>query len=298
MTRNLDSYDFAHAALELYRFFWSELCDWYLEIVKPRLYEGEAEAAQTLLWVLEQTLALAHPMAPFVTEEIYALPARGGRRGGPADARRPPVSARSTARSVDEAAEREVEASIELTRSVRRWRDLVGVAPSSVLRARVADEDGEPPHELVARLARLSFDGAEGEALASFGRVEILSSEEVDAAQVRRRIAERRETLRGEVERAERKLDNQGFVSNAPAEVVEAEREKLTAYRAELEELELALTAEPIATPRPIWSRWSRSAGASGWSGSGGWSRCWECRSTASPRSTSSAPTASRRWRR
>jgi valyl-tRNA synthetase len=60
----------------------------------------------------------------------------------------------------------------------------------------------------------------------------------VDAAQVRRRIAERRETLRAEVERAERKLSNQGFVSNAPAEVVEAEREKLTTYRAELEELE------------------------------------------------------------
>ena len=82
------------------------------------------------------------------------------------------------------------------------------------------------------------LDAAEGEALASFGQLEILPSEEVDAAQVRRRIAERRETLRGEVERAERKLSNQGFVSNAPAEVVEAEREKLTTYRAELEELE------------------------------------------------------------
>jgi valyl-tRNA synthetase len=139
---------------------------------------------------------------------------------------------------LDVAAERQVEASIELTRSVRRWRDLVGVAPGSVLPARVADEDGEPPHELVARLARLSFDAAEGEALASFGQLEILPSEEVDATQVGRRIAERRETLRGEVERAERKLSNEGFVSSAPAEVVEAEREKLTTYRAELEELE------------------------------------------------------------
>ena len=79
VTRNLDSYDFAHAALELYRFFWSELCDWYLEIVKPRLYEGEAEAAQTLVWILEQTLTLAHPMVPFVTEEIYRT---CGRRPG------------------------------------------------------------------------------------------------------------------------------------------------------------------------------------------------------------------------
>ena len=74
--------------------------------------------------------------------------------------------------------------------------------------------------------------------VASFGQLEILPSEEVDAVQVRRRVAERRETLRSEVVRAEGKLSNQGFVSNAPADVVEAEREKLAAYRAELEELD------------------------------------------------------------
>ena len=237
VTASLDSYDFAHAALDLYRFFWSELCDWYLEIVKPRLYEGEAEAAAVLLWVLERTLALAHPMTPFVTEEIYGY-MRSVASGGRPEMLVAHAFPEANESLLDEEAEREVEASIELTRNVRRWRDLVGVAPASVLPARVANEGGEPPHELVARLARLSFDGAEGEALASFGRVEILSSEEVDAAEVRRRIAERRETLRGEVDRAERKLENQGFVSNAPAEVVEAERRKLTSYRVELEELE------------------------------------------------------------
>jgi valyl-tRNA synthetase len=237
VTHNLDSYDFAHAALELYRFFWSELCDWYLEIVKPRLYENDPEVAATLLWILEQTLALAHPMAPFVTEEIYTyLRAAAGAEGPQMLVVHPFPEVDGAL--LDEAAEREVEASIELTRSVRRWRDLVGVAPGSVLPARVDAQGGEPPHELVARLARLSFDGAEGEALASFGQIEILPSEQVDAAQVRRRIADRREKLRGEVERAERKLGNQGFVSNAPTEVVEAEREKLTSYRAELEELE------------------------------------------------------------
>jgi len=237
VTRYLVSYDFAHAALELYRFFWSELCDWHLEIVKPRLYDGEPEAAATLLWVLEQTLALAHPMAPFVTEEIYTyLRATAGAEEPQMLVVHPFPEVDGTLR--DEVAEREVEASIELTRSVRRWRDLVGVGPGSVLPARVADEDGEPPHELVARLARLSFDAADGEALASFGPVQILPSKAVDAAQVRRRIEERRESLRAEVERAERRLGNQRFVSNAPAEVVEAEREKLSTYRAELEELQ------------------------------------------------------------
>ena len=124
VTANLDSYDFSHAALELYRFFWSELCDWYLEIVKPRLYDGEPEASANLLWVLEQVLALAHPIMPFVTEEIWSYAPHGG-AGQPLVVSEFPSH---DAALVDEAAEAEVEAAIELTRSLRRWRDLAGVA--------------------------------------------------------------------------------------------------------------------------------------------------------------------------
>ena len=100
---------------------------------------------------------------------------------------------------------------------------------------------GEQPHELVPRLARLQLDGDPaadgGEPLAQVGPVEILASEEIDAAEVSKRMGERRDALHAEVERAERKLANDGFVSKAPAEVVEAERRKLATYRAELEEL-------------------------------------------------------------
>ena len=102
---------------------------------------------------------------------------------------------------------------------------------------RSAGGDG-PPHELVARLARLSFDGAEGEALAGFG-----AGRDPGLRRRRRRrrcgagwrSAARRCAPRST--RAEGKLGNQGFVANAPGDVVEAEREKLAAYRAELEEL-------------------------------------------------------------
>jgi valyl-tRNA synthetase len=231
---HLDAYDFAHAALDLYRFFWSELCDWYLEIVKPRLNEGEKEVGATLLWILEQTLAVAHPVMPFVTEEIYSyLRSAGG--GGPEMMVVHPFPEPDPA-LVDTGAEREVGAWIDLTRSVRRWRALVGVPAGSVLAARVGGDD-EPPHELVSRLARLSFDGVGEDTLASFGPIEILASGDVDTAQVRRRVAERCETLRSEVDRARTKLGNEGFVANAPRDVVDAERAKLVGYEAELEEL-------------------------------------------------------------
>ena len=101
-------------------------------------------------------------------------------------------------------------------------------------RAARRESRGEPPHELVARLARLDVNGAGGEALASFGPLELLASDEVDPAQVRERIEARAAELRAEVERGERKLANEGFVAKAPAEVVEAEREKLEGYRREL----------------------------------------------------------------
>jgi valyl-tRNA synthetase len=225
--RGIDSYDFAHSVLDFYTFFWSEFCDWYLEIVKPRLYDGDPDAAANLLFVLERVLALAHPVMPFVTEEIWGyLPERESLLVSAGFPEYDPAL-------VDEAAEAEVGGWIAQTRSVRRWRDLAGVPAAAVLQARA----GAPVAEAVARLARLSFDGAGGGPLATVDGIEILASEGLDAEQVERRIGERREQLRAEVERGERKLANQGFTAKAPAEVVEAERAKLAGYRAELEEL-------------------------------------------------------------
>jgi len=235
VSENIASYDFAHAALELYRFFWSEFCDWYLEIAKPRLYEREEGVSATLLWALEQTLALAHPMIPFVTEEIYTY-LRERLPAGSAEMLVVHPFPEVDRGLIDPAAEEEMERWIELTREVRRWRDLVGVPAGAVLPARVSGDGA--PHELVARLGRLRFEDAEGEALANIGPLALLASDEFDPAEVRARIGKRIAELRAEVERAERKLANEGFVSKAPAEVVEAEREKLAGYRAQLAALE------------------------------------------------------------
>ncbi len=223
------SYELAAAANEIYRFFWSEFCDWYLEIVKPRLYEAEPEVSRNLLYVLERFLALAHPFMPFVTEEIWRfLPDRETKLiVAPY-----PEPDRDL---IDADAEAQIESAIELTRSVRRWRDLAGVPVASILPARAAGDD--PPHELVGRLARLAIDGSEGEPLASVGSLELLAGTELDPAGVSARIDARAAELRDEIGRAERKLANEGFVAKAPPEVVEAEREKLSGYRAELADL-------------------------------------------------------------
>jgi valyl-tRNA synthetase len=228
VTRKLDTYDFAHAAQEAYAFFWSELCDWYLEIAKPRLYEGEAEVSANLLWLLERTLALLHPLMPFVTEEVWSYhPSREGHLA----VHRFPVADESL---LDAEAEAEVERGIELTRRLRAWRDMVEAPAASQLSARI---DGAPPREFVGRLARFEFVEDGGDPIASVGHVRVLASAEIDAEAVSARLEKRREELRSEVARAEGKLANEKFVARAPAELVEKERAKLERHRAELEEL-------------------------------------------------------------
>jgi valyl-tRNA synthetase len=228
VTAKLEAYDFAHAVQEAYAFFWRDLCDWYLEIVKPRLYDGEEEVSATLLYALERVLALLHPTMPFVTEEIWSFhPARRGHLA----VHRFPAADESL---FDEAAETDVEGGIGLTQRLRAWRDLAGVPAATVLAARV---EGVDPPEFVARLARFEFSPDGVDPVASIGPVRVLPSERLDAAAVAGRLEKRREELRSEVERAERKLGNEGFVAKAPAEVVEEERGKLERYRAELAEL-------------------------------------------------------------
>jgi valyl-tRNA synthetase len=229
VSESVAAYDFSHAVLDLYEFFWSELCDWYLEIVKPRLYDGDEDASASLLWALDQVLALAHPFAPFVTEEIYSyLP------NPPAEALVIHFFPEADAALIDESAEAEIGRAIALTRALRRWRDLAGVPVKQVLAARSADSR---PHELVSRLARVEFSEDGGKPIASVGGVDLLETEGIDPKAVEARIEERREKLRAEVKRGEGKLSNEGFIAKAPADVVDAEREKLDAYRAELEEL-------------------------------------------------------------
>jgi valyl-tRNA synthetase len=239
VTELLDAFQFSAAALELYGAFWSELCDWYLELAKPRLYgERSAGVSAVLLHALERSLRLLHPVMPFVTEEIWSfLP---GERDllAVADWPAPDDSL------IDEEAERTLDRVREVVTELRRYRDEVGAKASARIPARLVAEGYEETAEQIARLARfelVSADSPDGQVFAALpvpgGVVQVLSSDAFDAEEARRRLRARRADLRGEIERAERKLSNAGFVEKAPVEVVEEERRKLGDRRRALERL-------------------------------------------------------------
>jgi valyl-tRNA synthetase len=227
---HIDAFELSKAALGLYDFVYGELCDWYLEFNKGREYDADLSA--TMLHVLRETLVLAHPVIPFVTEELWAyIPGAEGllaqqRATGPDEALRDPE------------AEARVGAVIAAVTALRSWRDEAGVKPGQTLPARVDGLDGDA--ELVARMARLDLV-ADGDPTAAIpfdgGLVEIRAGTLVDPqAEARKREAER-ERLRGEIARAEGKLANEGFVAKAPEQLVAAERDKLERLRRELEAL-------------------------------------------------------------
>jgi valyl-tRNA synthetase len=233
-------YDFSHAALGLYDFVHGELCDWYLELAKPRLTPEAAREdlqalSQTLLHVLRETVALAHPVIPFVTEELWSyLDGTGGLlAAGPYP--------RADETLMDLEAEVALGCAIEAVSIVRGWRDSVNASRGLVLAAKINATGYESTAAAIAHLAQLDLAAHGGDPVASIpvpgGTIEILSAEGLDLAAAEQRRAVARAKLEGEIARVEGKLGNAGFVAKAPAEIVEGEREKLARLRAELEAL-------------------------------------------------------------
>ena len=233
IAERIEHYDFSHAATGLYDFVYGELCDWYLELVKPRLRQGDPDLAATLVYVLTETLVLAHPLIPFVTEEIYShVPGAEGLLAGRQAAAGP---------DSDPAAESALARVIEAVQAIRGWRDDTGVKVGSTVPARLAATGYEETAEHVARLGRLELSEDGHDPVASVpvpgGTVEILPSADVDLGAAERKRAAERTRLEAEIERARQKLSNDGFVAKAPAHVVQAERDKLERLVSELEAL-------------------------------------------------------------
>jgi valyl-tRNA synthetase len=229
-------FEFHRAALGLYDFVYGDLCDWYLELIKPRLYaDDNAEVSAVALHVLRETLALAHPVIPFVTEEIWSyLP-------GPEGLLMVAPFPEADEALVDEGAEAELSRAIAAVQELRAWRDRVGAPPGKPLEARLEAEGYDRTADAVARLARVEWTENGTAPVATVpvpgGNVAVLASDAVDTEAEARRATAERARLESEIKRAEGKLANEGFVAKAPAPVVDAEREKLARLQAELEAL-------------------------------------------------------------
>jgi valyl-tRNA synthetase len=234
VAERIAGFDFAKAAQELYDFVYAELCDWYLELIKPRL--DDPATAATALHILTETLSLAHPVIPFVTEEIYAhMPGAEGQLAARVSA--------DAAGELDPDAERALSELIEAVTAVRAWRDSASVKPSAILGARLEASGYEHTAGSLARLPRLEWSSdASGEPVALIpvpgGQIAVLPTDAVDLGAADAKRDSERAKLESEIRRAETKLANPGFVAKAPPAVVAAEQAKLERLRADLKALD------------------------------------------------------------
>jgi valyl-tRNA synthetase len=232
-------YDFSAAVDALYHFVWDEFCDWYLELVKVRLYGEDAaekqQAAGHARWMLDQIVRLLHPFMPFVTEEI-------AEQYGAAPLLRQDHPRQDEAQLAPDA-EKAIQVLQAAVDALRRVRAEAEIPPGRVLEAVfVGDAAGDqaryaPYVGAFRALARtnVSFAGKPGEdatvVIVPGGRLEVAAA--VDRAEETARLEHLLARAQTEVDRGEAKLGNEMFVSKAPEAVVAKEREKLAGHVAE-----------------------------------------------------------------
>ncbi|WP_439239556.1 valine--tRNA ligase [Lonepinella sp. BR2919] len=250
----LSQYRFDLAANAIYDFTWNQFCDWYLELTKPVFANGtdaqKRGASQTLVQVLEQLLRLAHPIMPFITEEIWQKVKGFAGVSGETIMLQPFPKVNEQA--IDEQAESEIEFLKEIIVAVRNIRAESNIAPSKGLDLLLRNVDAENCKTLQKNDRTLK-------ALAKLDEVKVLLEGEKAPLSVAKlvgktkllvpmagfinkeaelaRLAKEIEKLNGEVARIEAKLSNEAFVAKAPEQVIAKEREKMQGYREGIEKL-------------------------------------------------------------
>jgi len=254
-----EEYQFARATDTLYHFVWDEICDWYIELSKLPLDAGgrPAEVTRRVLGeVLDVVLRLLHPVAPFVTEELWtaltggdsvvvaAWPGGSDRAGGTGEARLPSAA--------DPAAEAEIAELRDLVTEIRRFRADQGLRPGQRVPSRIAGLEGTglAAHEPEVRaLARLDLAGGSFTPSARLSRggvtVELDLSGTIDVVAERRRLTKDLQAVTKERDTVAAKLRNEKFLDRAPEKVVAATRDRLATAEREHDRLTAALAGLP-----------------------------------------------------
>jgi len=277
ITTALDTYEFSESVTAVYKFFWNELCDWYLEWIKPRMREAgpsKAQAQQVLAFCLDQSLRLLHPAMPYLTEQLWQYlnelyPSR--MIDTPMSCDKPLVVSewpKYFAERTDAAVEQEMELLQELIRSIRDVR-------TTVNRIRSANKD-KSVNEIPFAIVRCNeqhkqiFEMAKG-SICELGyaadvkietaveippgsSVKVLTdrsgqainlivplAELIDIEQEKKRIVKELADLEGHISRSEERLSNENFTSKAPPKVLQEHRQKLDELKAKRESLTVAL---------------------------------------------------------
>jgi valyl-tRNA synthetase len=251
MTRQLEAFRFHDAADAAYQFFWRELADWYLEMIKLRMRDdaepsSRAAAAATLVESLDGILRLLHPIMPFITEALWSrLPVPAGRTRGESLVPGPWPDA--SGRRRDAAAEAQMAELMELIIAVRGLRSEYKVPPGTVVDVRLSNVGADLRAALAVerralqRLAQVGeiADGGNGAGGRAGAHAVLRNGAElfipltgiIDVDQERDRLRREIERLDAQLEATEKRLADQKFVGRAPEEVVARERDKAANFR-------------------------------------------------------------------
>ncbi|NYJ09718.1 valyl-tRNA synthetase [Rhizobium leguminosarum] len=255
VTEALEAFRFNDAAGALYRFVWNQVCDWYLELLKP-VFNGEdegakAEAQACSAYILEEIYKLLHPFMPFMTEELWAHTAGEGKERDTlvCHAEWPSPS------YADNGAADEINWLIDLVSGIRSVRAEMNVPPSAtaplvVVKANNLTRERLFRHDAaIKRLARveaisLADDAPKGAAQIVVDEATICLplGNLIDLSAEKARLEKAIGKMEGEISRIDGKLSNEKFVANANPEVVEAERERLEELKGQIASLKTAIS--------------------------------------------------------
>ncbi len=244
VSEDLDSYRFNDAAAALYKFVWHELCDWYLEAIKPTLYDEtdtvRKEATLSVLWrILRDTIVLLHPFIPFVTEEIWhKLP---GTQGSIMHAVFPLDTEETSIRKRDAEAEAKMNLLTGVISGIRNVRGEMNISPSLPLSVTVQSDVASVKEtivkyqDMIVNLARLSSIAVEkmgkrpasaATAVVDEATIFVLLEGIIDVKKEQQRLEKEINKLGDELSVVAKKLNNEDFLEKAPAHVVAKVKEK------------------------------------------------------------------------